>query len=382
MAYIVLANFFIERGYALESIEIIPDLAGFERGSSTNPYDPLLYVDGHLGIPEKFLYKAYLSACRKFRRMTPEDLSQLSVAAQAGLVANSAIILFANPAHNTALNLRKSILQHQPSILSLSDELRFTACLLSNKPAAKSSLLWHHRRWILRHFYAGNSQVIPEDIPDTLIGAMSPEDVQSEFKLVSLATEVYPRNYHAWLHRNVCSDFLISQVSSGVANAREVLIAELDACKKWINLHISDYTAMHYLSTLFDKLESLNAKSPFNCSSAFSDIPSQLLGGLSQVNPILSHAFSLLTAYPTHEALWLYLRLGYAHQVRHNSDNEPLHVLKRIAEQLNSEDGSSSQVVNVILQQASTDRERDKLQRESSRFIEWTMKVGIERPTP
>ncbi|KAF8516855.1 hypothetical protein BU17DRAFT_50479 [Hysterangium stoloniferum] len=295
------------------SIEIIPNEPGHEAGIPSsarcqNPYHPLLFVEGHLGVPQPTLFRAYMIASklitRDFLRISSNEMAR-------ALVLTTSILLMANPAHNTALNHRKRLIHAFSSILSCTSELKFTACLLDNKQASKSSILWHHRRWIIR--YMSHQPPLPpcSSLLDSLNGLNIPlQDLHLEFKLVSRAAEVYPRNYHAWLHRYLCAECLITQCSNNVPEAYNLLHLELENSRRWVELHVSDHTAAHYLSRLVLMSQSLPeyhslVQSAFVQSNLSSYHPTSI-----ESTPLVSHALTLLTAYPIHESLWSYLRLA------------------------------------------------------------------------
>ena len=130
-----------------------------ESQSTSAEHAPFLFVESNLGVPQKVLYKAYVAAVPWFSK-AKRALKVLKPTASGGHIStssaedlrySSSVLLLANPAHQTALNARKSLVQH--GLLDAALELRFTAALLHVRTCAKQSLLWHHRRWLLRRLY-------------------------------------------------------------------------------------------------------------------------------------------------------------------------------------------------------------------------------------
>lgn len=192
------------------------------------------------------------------------------------------VVLLANPAHQTALNSRKMLVQGHA--VDPHWELKFSASLLSCRECAKESILWHHRRWLL---YVTHEVPITAG-PESILEAVSPDVLETEFACASTACHLYPRNYHAWAHRRFCAEALIASLKSDVPSDSSVLTKEYQRTLKWIESHILDYSAMNYAIN-FEKM-----------------LPG---GDLTEVFlPTKEHATSLLGSYPNHESLWMYLR--------------------------------------------------------------------------
>ncbi|EJD54997.1 protein prenylyltransferase [Auricularia subglabra TFB-10046 SS5] len=258
-------------------IEIVPS-AALLPDLDPNPHAPFIFIDGHLGVPKKALYQAYLDACRVFG------------APGGDILRATAVILLANPAHSTALNARKKLVmkaQRDPRL-----ELVYTASLLSEQQASKSSFLWHHRRWLLHSLYTTDKAPFSDDLEAR---NDIPRDVlQSELELAERACEVYPRNYFAWKHRRYCARHLAD------------LTQELDTIHNWLDRHVSDYSAVHHVCTI------VRPGAP---------------AGLVTKN--FDHALSLVAAYPGHETLWLFLRTA-----RLSCDHLELRVRQSMDEQM------------------------------------------------
>lgn len=309
-----------------------------------------------MGIPEALLNKAYVFACRKFTRVSSQTIRILSSPAAADLALVTSVILLANPTHNSALNCRKLLIRERPECLHTKDELNFISCLLGHKQASKSSILWHHRRWIFRHIHTSGH--------DTLGGSPSLDDLKLEMDLVSKAAEIYPRNYHAWLHRYMCLEYPILQASYGEGSSAEFLNQELKDAMRWVELHVSDYTAINYLINLWRRLQEINIIHIFEPSFH----PGMIAEPLQ--NLLVSHALSLIASYPTHESLWLYLRSACQFQ------SATKEWATNLADELNFDKTDVSDFTKRIL---SSCHENDlgKVKRQARLFALWTVSVTL-----
>jgi len=275
-----IANF--HRVTIRQSVEILPgEIDGWVPEST--PTYPFLFAERNLGVPQKVLYKAYTVAVPAYFGLRNESRKSAPSLQQSCLLDRlTRVVLLANSAHQTALNSRKELVQNQ--VVDPCWELNFSASLLSCRECAKESILWHHRRWLLRIIYevptTADSDAIPETIP--------PEALEAEFSCVFTACHLYPRNYHAWAHRRYCAKALVALLQSEGPSNLSVLANEYQRTLKWIESHISDYSAMNYVIN-FEKM---------------------LPGGnpTEGCSPMKEHAMSLLRSFPDHESLWMYLR--------------------------------------------------------------------------
>ncbi|KAF9652442.1 protein prenylyltransferase, partial [Thelephora ganbajun] len=264
------------------SIEILPgEIDGWVLEST--PTHPFLFTEGNLGVPQKVLYKAYIAAVRAYFGLRNESLQSAPSPQQCNLLDRlTRVVLLANPAHQTALNSRKKLVQNKA--IDPHWELNLSTSLLSCRECAKESILWHHRRWLLRVTHGVPTTVDADSIPE----AIPPDALEAEFACASTACHLYPRNYHAWVHRRFCVKALLASPQSEIPSNSGVLTKEYQRTLKWIESHISDYSAMNYAIN-FEKILS-------------SGKPTE--GYL----PTKEHAASLLRSYPDHESLWMYLR--------------------------------------------------------------------------
>ena len=271
-----------------QSVEILPgDVGGWVPEST--PVYPFLFVEGNLGVPQKVLYKAYMVAVRAYSGLHNESRKSAPSLQQSHLLDRfTRVVLLANPAHQTALNSRKKLVQR--NIVQPQWELGFSSSLLSCRECAKESIIWHHRRWLLHMIYEDSATVGTDSIPETV----SIDVLEAELDCVSTACHLYPRNYHAWTHRRFCTKALAISVHPEALSISNVLVKEYQWTLKWIESHISDYSAINHVINL-EKM---------------------LLGG-EPANTHLStkaHAALLLRSYPDRESLWMYLRGSVAHE--------------------------------------------------------------------
>ncbi|KAG1721404.1 hypothetical protein EDB19DRAFT_1835503 [Suillus lakei] len=264
---------------------------------------PFLFMENNLGVPEKELRQSYLfavpifTATRKAPGLhtleNPSNHTMSSVIQD--LIDSSAVLIFMNPAHQTALNARKQLIER--NLINVGQELKFTAALLSSRHCCKQGELWYHRRWLLRRIHPIPSLPqgsIADVAPDSPNFYLPPNDLSVEIHLVTRACELYPRNYFGWTHRTICiQSALVPGVHSTTSDVfTEILPKEIISIMQWIESHVSDYSAVHHLKTLAHLIE--DSENTF--------LPDNLL-------PVIRHALTLVRAFPEHETLWQYLRV-------------------------------------------------------------------------
>ncbi|KAJ3575055.1 hypothetical protein NP233_g1349 [Leucocoprinus birnbaumii] len=282
------------------SIEILP--GGVEQWSPQASEDfPFVLVDNNLGIPQKLLYKLYLSAVALYKNADDHTILTLSP-----------VILLANPAHQTALNARKRLVAS--GALQSEEELNLVALLIGgSKEFAKQSITWDHRRWLFRHLYE-RIEVAEAGLVAEPPGWATSEEVslfpmiplgtlEQECQLIRRACELYPRNYHAWVHYhwvlNVAQAVVVSNSREppdpGFEDHIRFLRQEVSQLRGWIDRHVSDYSAVHLLCSM----------AMLDCAGALQLAES---GRGRLVDELVGHAQGLVLCYPSHETLWLYLR--------------------------------------------------------------------------
>lgn len=229
------------------------------------------------------------------------------------LVASSAVILLANPAHLTALNARKRLIQGRHR--DPRRELEYIAALLSSRNCANQSVLWHHRQWLLRRIYGLPDDFLqPSSDVEVSSSTLSQDVINNEFSIASKACSIYPRNYFGWSHRHFCIQLVFYVLASAadptyVEELTMLLSDEVVFMRRWIEQHISDSSAVHYLTTLLRRLDDAGLMDavPFTLPSTPDNAAPTWAKGLSSS---VDHAISLVQSYPDHESLWLYLRAG------------------------------------------------------------------------
>lgn len=278
------------------SIEILPGDATQWCASDAVAF-PFLFVDGNLGLPQKVLYKVYMVAVGRFNSSKKGDSD---VQNTTRLVDSSSIILLVNPAHQTALNTRKRLVQNL--VLSPGRELLFVTALLRVRDCAKQSIVWDYRRWLLQHLY-GTYEMQPSTVTvPSSVPALPSYAFAKEFEIISRACETYPRNYHAWAYWHFIMETLFLSVESSDSDEKRkgeyivVLTDEFQHLRQWVEQHISDYSAMHQFCYLVRRYHHID--SPHIDLRVF------------DAESLFDHAISLVTAYPSHESLWLYLRVA------------------------------------------------------------------------
>lgn len=265
-------------------------------GPPSKDQNPFLLIEDNLGIPQKVLYRTFSVALEVFKRCrTASDNSD-------GATQSSAVLLLTNPGHQTALNTRKRLVLSGK--LKASHELLFTAALLSHRECAKQSILWHHRRWLLRYLFPSRHPDAPrrtEEIQDedSLSQHCIPiETIALELEIASKGSGTYPRNYFAWSHRFRCLDLLGELVWQGIHqdSTLNLLKGECIWTRQWIERHISDYSAMQYHQRLSHVVQALEPNVQLS------------LSGVASLTLLHLHALPLVQSFPGHEALWIYLR--------------------------------------------------------------------------
>ncbi|KAF7315132.1 hypothetical protein MIND_00027500 [Mycena indigotica] len=253
----------------LVSIEIVPGDPETWGASNTEGFLLSQSPEGqNLGVFQKHLYSIY-----------PTAVSMLKTSAHNA----SAVILLANPAHQTAWNARKHlVLQSEPHFAE--SELLFSERLMpSSKPAAKESIAWAYRRWLLHYIYGAT--------------ALPVKRVESEFLLVSKCCELYPRNYFAWSHHYFTVDCLVTALDADHnldSPYIGVLLGRAHSLRRWIETHVSDFSAMDQYCKLLSRVNSLSYYR--HAFSALLDPPTHL-----------HHTIELIQTYPN-ESLWMFLR--------------------------------------------------------------------------
>lgn len=216
------------------------------------------------------------------------------------------MILLTNPAHQTALNARKRLVQS--GFLAPEKELEFTEVLFrGSSDCAKQSILWHHRRWLFGRVFSivDTLPVLRNDVQP--LPEIPPEIITKEFDIIRKACEAYSRNYYAWTHWHFIVGIVKTQLSLHKGHPPlylHILAHEYATLNRWVDLHISDYSSMYHLCSLEEVFHGLELRYP-----DYSEDPITLAA--TKIS-LAEHALSLVTSYPSHESLWMYLRMAGA----------------------------------------------------------------------
>lgn len=280
-----------------------------------NEHAPFLFTDGHLGIPEKKLYKCCLAALEVLAIFRSKVLSpaNLSDTERSQAHYSTSVVLLALPDHQTALHFRIKLHfeMYQSDSGKIENELAFIAALFTVKQCAKVSSLWHYRRFLLsthvsavRHAASNNNiiddelQVVDRDIDDTFtITTFQPISLKAEMNVITRAIETYPRNYFAWHHRVLCLKSVIHTIQTQAIQSDSGYLAFLSDELKWIRgyiqTNVSDYSAVSYL---------------MHVTEGFLRYFSEAEHDYTIVKDNREQALDLIQRYPAHESLWLFMR--------------------------------------------------------------------------
>lgn len=267
-----------------------------------HPEFPFILVDGNLGIPKKILVGLYLTAIT----------IPLHTANVLEATAVSCVIILLNPAHQTALNTRKRLMQN--GHIDSNKELVFIELLVrGSRDAGKQSIIWDHRRWCLGKIYGAKRPNIllpgfqhwasseeAEEFPE-----LTPSIIRHELSIIQHTCEAYPRNYHAWSHWNFMINICYASIYSSNDGFRDffaVIVQEVARLRSWVDQHVSDYSAVHQLCQTQQLVDYL----------ALSERLRDIDDGTQNSSTLTQHSLSLVTVFPSHESLWLYLRVSLA----------------------------------------------------------------------
>lgn len=168
----------------------------------------------------------------------------------------------------TPTSTRKKLLLANHLTIPL--ELRLLDLIFTVPRNIKSSVPWHHRRWLLQ-------------IP----GAPTPPLFNHEIALCHRAATLYPRNYYAWNHRHWIVRELIM-----VGDLR-ALRAEYDAMRAWVATNVSDHSGVQHME---------------RCLVAIMQVDKGEEEVSTVVREHVEWVRGLVEGYPGHETMWCHLR--------------------------------------------------------------------------
>lgn len=214
--------------------------------SEINPSDRVFWIRDHkLGISTQALLALYNAAKLAFMvaleryqmisnvHVNKDDIGDENVLScslsvldilESEVMKHSKALLLLSCDFGTAWNSRKLVVDKKQHYTKFMDELLLSALVLSHFP--KSECAWSHRRWVIKMVAGVCSNL--QDI------------VEQESQLVNRLAEKSKMNYRAWNHR--C--WLVSYMSRGQ------VLHELNKCRDWAGLHVSDNSCFHYRSRL------------------------------------------------------------------------------------------------------------------------------------
>ncbi|KAL1710123.1 hypothetical protein EV121DRAFT_285795 [Schizophyllum commune] len=302
----------------LASIELLPGDIQDWSSAGLSQDQPFLLQEGNLGVPVKVLYRLYVCAATQFFPVLKAYRADPSSASATSVASLSSIIILANPAHQTALNARKTLVGN--SHLDSRAELELTAHFLTaSKDGAKQSALWDHRRWLLQRMYPSPSvqrraRKRPRGWSTDMsrCPALPPSVIEQELSLALRACEMYPRNYHAWVYRHAIFESILHILEDADVPSHhrsemfKLVEKETQTIMSWIDCHVSDYTAMQHLCSVVLAFAPHLQRSG---SMPSSEVEQRHPTSLSDPFVLAEHAMDLLRTYPQHEALSRYLQL-------------------------------------------------------------------------
>lgn len=202
-------------------------------------------------------------------------------------------LLLVNPDHATAwADRRRCLLMTKENHDRWQDEIQFLNLLMTQHSKAPSS--WGHRKYVLQKLIESTMELIEtgQESNNSIVNI-----VLEEIKVCEKIAERYPKNYYAWTHRR----FLWTRSGSlpylDHESLTQIFQQEFDTLFNWLNLHISDHSAVHYQCQVLDLLL-MQYSSTSNEAEMFK-IAKQSIDTVQ----------TLVKRHPGHEALWILRRM-------------------------------------------------------------------------
>jgi len=129
--------------------------------------------------------------------------------------------------------------------------------------------------------------------------------IRHELNIIQRTCESYPRNYHAWSQWNFMINICYASIYISDDSFQDffaIIVHEVARLRSWVDQHISDYSAMHQLCQAQKLVDYLTL------SDRFRDITDGTQNSLT----LTQHSLSLVNSFPSHESLWMYLRVSLA----------------------------------------------------------------------
>ncbi|KAH8554264.1 hypothetical protein BGW37DRAFT_518001 [Umbelopsis sp. PMI_123] len=239
--------------HSLSEVGILPSLPD-EAERSTNSYYPFIFVENNLGIPLPIVHHiiAYSSSeFMKYRQQKDQELDKLEL--------SSRVLFMVSPDHYTAANARKFLIQS--NVVDAEKELVLIDLMFTIPKHSKSSIAWHHRKWIQNYLMNERGQML---------------NVAREVQLCERTATLYPKNYYSWTYRH----WLLTHMST-----LDEKINEYQWSLKWVESHISDHAGIQHLERCL-----------------------YLLHQTQMIKAHLTWIRGHIKRYPGHESLWCHMR--------------------------------------------------------------------------
>ncbi|ROT68196.1 Protein prenyltransferase alpha subunit repeat-containing protein 1 [Penaeus vannamei] len=264
---------------------------------------PVVHVEHKLGLESWCVKHVYAYAYAKI--MGSKQTKRREDPAQ--VLRWTQFCLLIAPEVTTFWNLRKVLLGQGD--LSANLELHFTRLILSRKP--KCMEVFQHRKWMFKNVIA---KVIPQQAngpngidPEHHNGngvVFHSEQIErflfAELDLCTWAANKHQNNYHSWNHRL----WVIQQFATYVGLV-DVCRAEYEESHKWISVHVSEHSGLHYLQYLLDSIVSLVNESKV-------ENVSEIVPYVNSVTKLYQRELDfnrdLIEEYEDHEALFCHRR--------------------------------------------------------------------------
>ncbi|KAI8581646.1 hypothetical protein K450DRAFT_230513 [Umbelopsis ramanniana AG] len=239
--------------HSLNELGILPAIPD-EAERSTNEYYPFIFLENNLGIPLPVVHHIIAYSSSEFmKHRQQKDQKNLE-----DLELSSKVLFMVNPDHYSAANTRKSLVQS--NIVDAQKELALVDLMFTIPKHSKSSIAWHHRKWIQNYLIKEKGQAL---------------DFDREFSLCERTATLYPRNYYAWTYRS----WLLTRIPHIKRHE------EYERSRQWVASHISDHSGLQHLQRCL-----------------------RLSLGTLHIKVHLSWLREQLKRYPGHESLWCHLR--------------------------------------------------------------------------
>ncbi|KAI9300203.1 hypothetical protein BJ944DRAFT_273382 [Cunninghamella echinulata] len=241
---------------------------------ATQHYYPLFVYESKLGISLDSIVILLKEAQQRFLYyQQPQQCDNLIQLEQA-----SRILIMLKPDHYTSMNTRKKLIQF--GHIKVKDELELIDLIFTIPRNTKSSIAWHHRKWLIQRQYKNIKNL----------------DIEKEIKICERCIQLHPRNYYAWEYRYwLISTFLKQDIQK--------IIKEYQAMCQWIENNVSDHSGISYMEQLLKLLTTLLIK-----NNEEKEEENDKLNLETIMHSHLIWLDQLVLSYEGHETLWCHKR--------------------------------------------------------------------------